>query len=329
VIDAAKNALDYYGLGASGSPILSGNYQIGLDFEAQVARFKRKEAALVFQTGYATNLGFISSIMRPGDTIILDQFAHASIVDGAILSRAHISYFKHNDIHDLEKKLIKAKGKKLVVVEGVYSMDGDFCPLADIVILSKKYGARILLDEAHSAFIYGENGRGIAELLDLEDQIDYHMGTFSKSLGGIGGYICASAEVINYVTAYARSRFFSCNLPPAVVAGLSKALEIAIAEPQLRDKLAHNVAMMKEQLGKYNIDTSHSQSQIIPLIIGNESKTFRIAKKILNEGVFVLPIVYPAVTKNKGRLRISISATLDDTQIERATSIIAHAIQSE
>lgn len=328
VIESAKTALETYGLGASGSPILSGTFKIGTDFAKELALFKKKESAIIFPTGYSTNLGFISAIMRPGDTILLDQFAHASIVDGALLSRANIVYFKHNNGADLEKKISKIKGRKLIVVEGVYSMDGDMCPLDSMVEVAKKYGAKILLDEAHSAFIFGENGRGIAELFGLESEIDFHMGTFSKSLGGIGGYICSSEDVINYVTAYARSRFFSCNLPPCVFAGLSTGLKIAIEEPALRKKIKHNFTLMKEKLLHYGIENIASESQIIPVIIGNENKTFKIAKKLLNEGIFVLPVGYPAVTKNKARLRVSISATLNDSQIDFAALKIASIINS-
>ena len=328
VIESAQEALDTYGLGASGSPILSGTFQIGLDFAKQLADFKKKEAAIIFPTGYSTNLGFISGIMRPGDTILLDQFAHASIVDGAILSRAEIVYFKHNNSIDLEKKISKIKGRKLIVVEGVYSMDGDMCPLDSIVSVAKKYDSKILLDEAHSAFIFGENGRGIAELFGLEDQIDFHMGTFSKSLGGIGGYICGSQEVINYVNVYGRSRFFSCNIPPTIFAGLSRGLKIAIEEPQLRSKIQNNFTLMKEKLIHYGIENITSQSQIIPVIIGDEDKTFKIAKQLLNEGIFVLPVVYPAVTKNRARLRISISATLNESQIDFAAQKIASVINN-
>ena len=327
VLNAAKDALDEYGFGASGSPVLSGTYQIYKDFANEIAAFKNKEKALIFPTGYSANLGFISSILRPGDHVIMDQYAHASIVDGAILSRAKISYFKHNNPEHLEKKLSRLSGKKLVVVEGVYSMDGDICCLDEIVQVAKKHGARILLDEAHSAFIFGENGRGIAELYNLEDEIDFHMGTFSKSLGGIGGYVCGSKKMINYSRAYARSRFFSCALPPSVTAGLRESLKIAISEPQLRVKLKENYTLMKQKLAAYGIDTSSSQSQIVPIIIGNEAKTFKIAQKIIDKGVFVLPIVYPAVSINKGRLRISISATLTNSQIEYAAETIASTIK--
>ena len=267
--------------------------------------------------------------MRPGDNIIIDQFAHASIVDGAVLSRANISYFRHNNASDLEKKLSKLTGKKLLVIEGVYSMDGDLANLKEIVQVAKKYNCRILLDEAHSAFIFGENGRGIAEAFNLEDEIDFHMGTFSKSLGGIGGYICGSRDIINYSNAFARSRFFSCNIPPSIVAGLSESLKISIEEPELRKKLISNSIFFKNKLISKGINIEKSESQIIPIIIGNEIKTFDIAKNIIENGVFILPITYPAVSKNRARLRISISATLSEQELDNAAEIISHFINKE
>ena len=184
VIAAAKDALDKYGLGAAGSPILSGMMDVHVRLEEDLARFKKKEAAIVFPTGYSTNVGLIAGLMRPGDWIIADQSAHASIVDGAILSKANVRFFRHNNPADLERKLKQATGKKLVAIEGVYSMDGDVCPLPELVAVAKKHGARIMLDEAHSSFVYGPTGRGVAELYGLENEVDIHVGTFSKVLGG-------------------------------------------------------------------------------------------------------------------------------------------------
>ena len=227
VIEAAKAALDQYGLGAAGSPILSGTMDVHCELEQALARFKKKEAVMVFPTGYSTNIGLISGLMRPGDWVIADQNAHASIVDGAILSKANVRFFRHNNPADLEKKLKQTTGKKLVAIEGVYSMDGDVCPLPELVTVAKKYGARILLDEAHSAFVYGANGRGVAEKFGLEEEVDIHIGTFSKALGGQGGYVAGSQNLYNYLKGFARSRVFSCALSPVVTAGVLKALELA------------------------------------------------------------------------------------------------------
>jgi glycine C-acetyltransferase len=199
VKQAAIEAILKYGLGASGSPLLSDTFDLHKELEAAVAAFKGKEAAILFPTGYSANVGFIASIMRAGDNILADQFAHASIVDGAILAKSNTVFFRHNNPLDLERKLSRVRGKKLVVVEGVYSMDGDVCMLPEIVTVAKRHGARILIDEAHSTFLFGANGRGVAEHFGLEEEVDFHPGTFSQALGGQGGFVCGSQDLVNYV----------------------------------------------------------------------------------------------------------------------------------
>src|SRR5512135_3402338 len=201
---AAAEAVEKYGLGASGSPILSGTFDIHEEFAAELARFKDKEACIIFPTGYSANVGFICALMLSGDTI----------------------FFRHNNALDLERKISKEKGKKLVVVEGVYSMDGDMCALPEVLEVAKRHGARMLIDEAHSTFLFGPNGRGVAEHFGLDKEVDFHLGTFSKSLGGQGGFVAGSRELIDYVVAFGRSRFFSCNLSPVLTAGLLAALRI-------------------------------------------------------------------------------------------------------
>jgi glycine C-acetyltransferase len=234
VIEAARRALERYGLGAAGSPALSGTMDIHLELEHELATFKNKPAAMLFPTGYSTNVGLIQGLMRPGDLIVADQNAHASIVDGAILSKAEVRFFRHNRSEELERKLAGARGKKLVIVEGVYSMDGDLCCLPEVVEIAKRHDARILIDEAHSTFIYGKHGRGVAEHFGLEDEIDIHVGTLSKALGGQGGFVAGSKSLYKYLEGFARSRMFSCALSPAVAAGVLEALRIAKREPELR-----------------------------------------------------------------------------------------------
>ncbi len=329
VIAAAKAALDHYGLGAAGSPILSGTMQVHLELEEALARFKKRESVLVFPTGYSTNLGVIQALMRPGDLIVADQNAHASIVDGAILSKANVRFFKHNRPDDLERKLRGANGKKLVVVEGVYSMDGDVCPLPDLVAVAKRHGARILLDEAHSAFIYGENGRGVAEQFGLEDEIDMHVGTFSKALGGQGGYLAGSLSLCNYVKGFARSRFFSCALSPVVAAGVLESLRIVQAEPQLRRKLWENVAHLRRQLTEQGVDMGESTSQIIPVMIRNDRKILDIAHRLQTAGLYLQPILYPAVTKHRSRFRISVSASHTTEQLDEAAAALVGVLRDE
>ncbi len=329
VIDAAKKALDHYGLGAAGSPILSGTMEIHVQLEKALATFKKKDAAMVFATGYSTNVGLIQALMRPGDWIIMDQNVHASIVDGAILSKANVRFFRHNRPDDLERKLRGTNGKRLVIVEGVYSMDGDEALLPDIVEVAKRHGARIMIDEAHSTFLYGENGRGVAEKYGLEDDIDIHVGTFSKALGGMGGFVAGSQALYNYLMGFARSRVFSCALSPAVSAGVLQALKICEREPQLRAKLWENVAYMRSLLANIGIDVGESTSQIIPIMIRNDRKVFGVAQALQRAGLYLQPIIYPAVAKNRSRFRISISSTHTPQQLDEAATILGDVLTAE
>jgi 8-amino-7-oxononanoate synthase len=326
---AAIEATEKYGLGASGSPILSGTMDIHKDLATAVASFKDKQAAILFPTGYSANVGFISSLMRAGDTIFCDQYSHASIVDGAILAKSKTVFFRHNNPLDLERKLTGVRGKKLVVVEGVYSMDGDVCVLPEIVEVAKRHGARILIDEAHSTFLFGPNGRGVAEHFGLDDQIDFHLGTFSKSLGGQGGFVCGTQELVDYVNAFGRSRFFSCNLAPPVAAGLLAGLHIVEDEPQLRAKLWSNVAYLRRRFAEEGIDIGKSTSQVMPVLVNNDAKVFAIAEKIQERGLYLQPVTYPAVPKHKSRLRISVSAAHSEAELEMAVGVIAGVLREE
>jgi glycine C-acetyltransferase len=329
VKQAAAAALQKYGLGASGSPILSGTFDVHIELAKAVAEFKDKEAAILFPTGYSANVGFISAIMRAGDTILLDQYSHASIVDGAILAKSKTVFFRHNNPLDLERKLTGVKGKKLVVVEGVYSMDGDVCLLPEIVEVAKRHGARILIDEAHSTFLFGPNGRGVAEHFGLDKEVDFHLGTFSKSLGGQGGFVCGTKELIDYVNAFGRSRFFSCNLAPMIAAGLLAGLRIVEREPHLRAKLWANVAFLRRRFAEEGIDIGTSNSQVMPVMVNNDSKVLGIAEKIQERGLFLNPVTYPAVPKHKSRLRISVSAAHTEEDLESAVKVIKGVLAEE
>ena len=326
---AAAEALEKYGLGASGSPILSGTFDVHEEFASELARFKGKEACIVFPTGYSANVGFISALMRSGDTILLDQYSHASIVDGAILAKSKTVFFRHNNPLDLERKIAGVKGKKLVVVEGVYSMDGDMCALPEILEVTKRHGARMLIDEAHSTFLFGPNGRGVAEHFDLDKEVDFHLGTFSKSLGGQGGFVAGTRELIDYVNAFARSRFFSCNLSPVLTAGLLAGLRIASSEPQLRAKLWSNVAFLRRRFAEEGVDIGKSNSQVMPVMVNNDSKVLSVAEKIQDRGLFLNPVTYPAVPKHKSRLRISVSAAHTEADLEAAVQTIAAVLREE
>ncbi len=327
VIEAAKEALNKYGLGAAGSPYLSGMLEIHRLLEKKLAAIKGTDDAILFPTGYSANIGAISALANPGDVILIDTLAHASIVDGAILSRAKTVFFRHNDPKNLAQKLLRNEGRKLVIVEGVYSMDGDIAPLLDIVEVCKENNARLMVDEAHSAFIFGEQGRGIVEHFGVEEEVDIHLGTLSKSMGGMGGYVAGSQKLIDYLRPYSRSQLFSCALSPPVVGGLLKALEIFEKEPELRIRLWENVHFMQEELRNYNVDIGESQSQVIPVMIKDDVKIFTIAKELMEKGVFLNPICYPAVKRHKSRFRISISAAHSQEKLKTAAEVIAKVLR--
>jgi 7-keto-8-aminopelargonate synthetase-like enzyme len=267
--------------------------------------------------------------MRSGDTIFLDQYSHASIVDGAILAKSKTVFFRHNNPMDLERKMSRVQGKKLVVVEGVYSMDGDICALPDVLEVSKRHGARMLIDEAHSTFLFGPSGRGVAEHFGLDGEVDFHLGTFSKTLGGQGGFVCGTRDLIDYVVAFSRSRFFSCNLSPVVTAGLLAALRIARDEPELRAKLWSNVAYLRRRFEEEGVDIGKSNSQVMPVMVNNDAKVFAVAEKIQDRGLFLNPVTYPAVPKHRSRLRISVSAAHSEEDLETAVGIIAGVLREE
>ncbi len=327
IIEAIIEATRKYGSGASGSPILSGTIDLHDELAHKIAVFKNKQHALLFPSGYSANLGVISGLMRSGDLVVTDQYAHASIIDGIILSKASVRYFRHNSVGDLDRKLKGFKGKKLVIVEGVYSMDGDLAKLPEIVEVCKRHGARIMIDEAHSTFLFGKNGRGVAEHFGLDDEVDIHFGTFSKTLGGIGGFVAGSETLITYLKGFARSRVFSCALPPGVTAGILKALEIVQNEPELRTKLWDNVAFMQDRLRKAGVDIGDSESQVIPIMVRDDDRIFKIAEDIIHEGVYLNPVRYPAVGKHRSRFRISVTAGHSKEDLAEGADIIKRVLE--
>jgi glycine C-acetyltransferase len=327
VKQAIKDAVDIYGGGSSGSPILSGTTALHRELATELAEFKGKEAAMIFPTGYSANVGVISGLMRSGDLIVADQFAHASIVDGMILSKAKSRFFRHNRAEDLDRKLRGFEGKKLVIVEGVYSMDGDISVLPEIMEVARRHHARVLIDEAHSTFVFGENGRGVAEHHGLDDDVDIHIGTFSKSLGGQGGFVAGSKNLIDYLRGFSRSRFFSCALAPTVVAGILQALRIATAEPELRTRLWGNVAYMQKRLRDAGVDIGDSESQVIPIMVRNDAKMFAIGEELFRAGIFINPVTYPAVGKHKSRFRMSISAAHSREDLDQGAQIIIDVLK--
>ncbi|MFO7154104.1 MAG: aminotransferase class I/II-fold pyridoxal phosphate-dependent enzyme [Caldicoprobacter oshimai] len=320
VIEAAKRALEKYGTGCSGSRFLNGTLDLHVELEKRLASFLNKEAALTFSTGFQTNLGIISAIAGRNDYIICDRANHASIIDGCRLSFAKVLKFEHNDMEDLERILKKIPDKhgKLIVVDGVFSMEGDICNLPEIVRLAKKYGARIMVDDAHGLGTLGKHGRGTAEYFGLEDQVDIIMGTFSKSLASLGGYIAASEDVIHYVKHVSRPFIFSASISPANAAAALEALNILQSEPERVVRVQENARYMREGLKKLGIPIRHTETPIIPVMTWEDRRTFVIAKQLLDEGVYVNPVVSPAVKPGQCLLRTSYTATHTKEQLDYA-----------
>lgn len=327
VKEAAIKAIEKYGSGCAGSRFLNGNLDIHEELEQKLAAFLHKEAAVVFATGYQTNLGAIAALAGRNDEIILDKFDHASIIDGCRLSFGQVRKFRHNDMKDLERVLARTPDKRgiLIIVDGIFSMEGDITPLPDVMALAKKYGARVMVDDAHAVGVLGAGGRGTAEHFHLEKEVDVIMGTYSKSLAAIGGFIVASREVANYVKHFARSLIFSASLAPALVAAVSTALDIIQEQPELRERLWHNTRKMLKGFKELGFDTGHSTTPIIPIMIGDQMKTFEMCGLLQEYGVFVNPTISPAVPPGRELLRTSYMATHTDEQLDRILDAFGRA----
>jgi 8-amino-7-oxononanoate synthase len=318
VKEAAIKAIEKYGTGCAGSRFLNGNLEIHEELERKLARFLRKEAALVFATGYQTNLGVISALVERNDVAIIDMYDHASIVDGCRLSFGEVKKYRHNDMDALEKALEGTRGKdKLIVVDGVFSMEGDIADLPAIVKLAKAYGARIMLDDAHAVGVLGEGGRGTAEHFGLENEVDLIMGTHSKALAAIGGYIAGPSDVINWIKHVSRSMIFSASLPPSLVASVSTALDIIEELPELRARLWRNTHKMLKGYKTLGYDAGGSETPIIPVFIKDTMKTYEMCRLLFENGVFVNAVISPAVPQGRELLRTSYMATHTEEQLDK------------
>ena len=318
VKEAAIRAIEKFGSGCAGSRFLNGNLKIHEDLELKLARFFRKEAALVFATGYQTNLGSISALLGRTDVAIIDKYDHASIIDGCRLSFGRVKKYRHNDMKDLERVLETTKDKgKLIIVDGIFSMEGDIADLPSIVRLAKAYGARVMVDDAHSIGVLGAGGRGTAEHFGLEDQVDLIMGTYSKSLAAIGGFVAGEKVVIDFIKHIGRSMIFSASLPPALVASVSEALDIIEEQPQLRTQLWKNTHKMLKSYKELGYDTGVSETPVIPIIIKDSMKVYEMCKLLFENGVFVNPVVSPAVPPGRELLRTSYMATHTEEQLDK------------
>jgi 8-amino-7-oxononanoate synthase len=318
VKEAAIRAIEKYGSGCAGSRFLNGNLEIHEELEEKLARFFRKEAALVFATGYQTNLGTISALLGRSDVAIIDKYDHASIIDGCRLSFGKVKKFRHNDMEDLERILQDIKGKgKLIIVDGIFSMEGDIADLPSIVKLAKTYDARVMVDDAHAVGVLGAGGRGTAEHFALEDQVDLIMGTYSKSLAAIGGFVAGSRDVISFIKHVGRSMIFSASLPPSLVASVSVALDIIEEEPQLRIRLWQNTQKMLQGYKALGYDTGTSETPIVPVIVKDTLKAYGMCRHLSENGVFVNPVVNPAVPPGRELLRTSYMATHTEEQLDK------------
>lgn len=328
VVAAATEALMCYGVGASGAAMLSGTYDQHQAFAQEIAEFKGREACMLYPSGYAGNLGAIQALMQRGDVLLIDSKCHRSIIDGVKLSGARLVTFEHNDPESLDQMLERTKGaRRLVVVEGVYSMDGDLAKLPELLDVCEAHGVPLYIDEAHSSLIFGENGRGVVEHFDVEERVGIEFGTLSKSFGGIGGYICANEDLIRYMKCYASPFQFSCALPPAIVAGMRKSLEVATRDNSLREQLWENVAYFRKNLEALNLDLGESESQVIPIIVGSSGETlYTMAMEAQRRGLFLQPIDFPAVEAHARRFRISVSSQLTRADIDEASNIIEDVI---
>jgi len=322
---AAAEALARYGSGCAGSRLLNGTLDLHVELEEVLARFMKREAALSFSTGYQVNVGVLSCLLDRHDVVYLDALDHASIIDGARLSYGKSFKFKHNDIDDLEGKLARApEGRgRLVAVDGVFSMEGDVIDLPRLVEVAERYDARVMVDDAHGVGVFGECGRGVPEHFGLEDRVDLVMGTFSKSLAAIGGFVAGEEEVIDYIRHHARSEIFSAAPPPASCAAVLKAVEIIEREPERRAALWDNTRYMLREIANLGFDTGDSASPVIPMVVGDDLTCFTMVMRLREEGVFANPVITPAVPPGRAMLRTSYMATHTREHLDRALEALS------
>ena len=318
--EAAIAAINKYGTSCSGSRFLNGTLDIHVELEEKLARLVGKEEAVTYSTGFQVNLGVISCLGIRGGYILLDELDHACIIDGARLSWSTVYKFKHNDMESLEKKLraCEKEAFKLIVVDGVYSMEGDIAPLDRICELCEEYNASVLVDDAHGLGVIGDHGRGTADRFGVTDKVDLIMGTFSKSFGSLGGFIAGDHSVINVIKHQSRSLIFSASMPPANVAAVSKAVDIMLSEPERLENLWKVTRHAQKAFKANGFDTGHTQSPIIPLFVRDTEKAMLVVKLALDEGVFITPVIAPAVPEKDVLIRFALMATHSMEQVDEA-----------
>jgi 8-amino-7-oxononanoate synthase len=323
VIAAAHEALTTHGLGACGSPMLSGMTDLHRELERKIAKFAQREDAMLFNSGFGGALGTISGLLRKTDVAVLDNRSHLSLRDGATLSRCRAEKFEHNDPASLDVSLGRNEGKRqLVVLEGIYSMDGDFGNLTELLPVAEAHGASVFIDEAHSILACGEHGRGAAEKFGLEDRVSLTYGTFSKAFGALGGFVAGSRETLQYLRFYAHPYVYSCALPPVVVAGISKALELGTTQPELRRRLWENADYFRGQLHGLGIDTGNANTYVMPIVIGDRERMYRLGHELRARGLWVAPVDYPAVPNDRICFRACVTALHTRADLDEALNIL-------
>jgi 8-amino-7-oxononanoate synthase len=327
---AAIGAVKRFGTGVAGSRFLNGNTVLHTNLEKKLAAFKGRESALIYATGYQMNLGVVSALVGKGDFAVVDKLNHASILDGCRLSHGELRRFRHNDPENLDKVLkeIGPRHGKLVIVDGVFSMEGDIAPIPEISRVCRKHGARLMVDDAHATGVLGEHGRGTCEHFGLSHKdVDLVVGTCSKSFASVGGFAVGDETIIHYIKHLSRSMIFSAALPPSSVAAITKAIEIIEEEPQRIKKLWDNSAYLMKRFKAMGLNTGETQTPIIPVIIGDNEKTFMLWRMLYDHGLFTNPVVSPAVPPKRAMLRVVATATHTREQLDRALGIFETCIR--
>lgn len=327
VKEAAAEAVRKYGSGCTGSRFLNGTLDLHIKLEERLAKFAQKEAAQVFSTGFQTNLGVISALASKGDAIIIDRQVHACIVDGCRLSYAKVYKFAHNDMDDFAKVIAQVRqlvrGGILVVVDGVFSMEGDLINLPKLVEIADKYDAKVLVDDAHGVGVMGPTGAGTAEHFGMIDKIALTMGTFSKSFASLGGFVAGDAKIIDYIKHHARSLIFSASIPPSNAAAVLACLDIIESEPERLVNVRKNGARMKKEFENLGFNTADSATPIVPIVVGDDMAAFGFWKELFDQGVFTNPVVSPAVPPGQAMIRTSYTATHTDEQLDKVVEVMA------
>ena len=322
-IAAGKAALEKYGSGAGSVPLLGGTLDLHIELEEKVAKFKGCESAIIYTSGFGSNCGTLLSMLQENDIAILDMLVHASILDGC--KNTNTKFFRHNDMKSLEHALTKVKDKyrtKLIIVDGVYSMDGDIAHLDEIVELAKAYGAYVMVDEAHASGVIGKTGRGTPQHFNIEGKVDIVAGTFSKALGSVGGFIAAKSELIELLHFYSRPYMFSTAMTPQSAGSLIASMEVIEDEPQLREKLWSNITYFKKNLLNLGFNLGDAETAIFPIIIGDDLKVKEVCRRLHDMDIYVNPVLYPAVPKKLARIRMSIMATHTKEHLDQALNAL-------